>query len=550
VKRLLEAVLRLWECEPAWGWRKHLLFLLPAAVVCGAVAYVGAVRTHACGHDVFVFLDGAWRMWNGQRPHVDFYSVMGPLIYLVTAAGLALSGLKVEGIGYGLALFAAAAGTWGYRLAAARMRPVPAALTGVFLVLLAGAPAPLGTGPPSLSHAMVYNRFGYALLALVLLEVLEEPRLARRRARARWLGGLSAGVASVLLLFLKPSYFLVAVFMILAFAPLRPRGGRSWLGVAAGAGATLLAALACLRFDAGAFLADQWMAGAVRAGRLASPETLAIAWRSQGELVLMALVALMCTSWRAGAGRPGSLGEWKWVAAAAAVFAAGVLLMRTNAQDAGFPLSVVLVMLMAGSTGEAWAGYSPEQGEGVRMGRAACALGALLLLAANASLDAASLARAAYEKLRPPQGTASFLPAHLSGLWLYDLGDPAHPLAHTNGPRYVGHVNDGIRLLQARSAAGESVATLAQVNPFSFALLRRPAPGGATLLTYGFEFNELHKPDAARLFGGADIVMVPKRNLSLPEAHEAALRIYLPEIRKRFTLAAESADWWMYRRSQ
>jgi hypothetical protein len=550
VRRIPDAILRLWEWEPGQGFGKHLLFLLPAAVLCGAAAYVGAVRTHTCGHDIFVFLDGAWRVLSGQRPYADFYSPLGPLTYVVTAAGLALAGLNAEGIGYGAALFAAVTGTWGYRLALARMRPAPAALSGIFLVLLSCTPAPLGTGPSSLSHAMLYNRFGFALLALILVEVLGEPIRARGRTPVQWLGGLSTGVASVLLLFLKPSYFLVAVVLILAFAPTRRRGRRGWLGLAVGTSAALLAALAYIGFDVGAFLADQSIVAAVRAGRVVAPETLAVAWRSQGDLLLMLLIAFFCTSWRGGGVRLRFPAEWKWLAAAVAVFGAGVLLMRTNAQDGGFPLSVVLVMLMVGTMGEAGVSHPAEQGEGVRLGRAGCALGALLLLGANASLDAASLGWAVYEKIRPPQGTLAFLPAHLSGLLLYDLGGPTYPLAYTNGPRYVRVVNDGIRLLRAQSDRGESVATLAPVNPFSFGLLMPPSPGGATVLTYGSEFDEQHRPEARRLFGQADIVMVPKRNLSLPEAYEASLRIYLPEVQKMFTLAAESPDWWLYRRER
>jgi len=72
----LSIVLRGWEWEPAPGWKKHLLLIAPAAALLAAVVYVGAVRTHACGHDIMLFLDGAWRVLNGQRPHVGSYTPM------------------------------------------------------------------------------------------------------------------------------------------------------------------------------------------------------------------------------------------------------------------------------------------------------------------------------------------------------------------------------------------------------------------------------------------------------------------------------------------
>jgi len=76
LQRVASVILRGWEWEPAPGWRKHLLFAAPAAALLAAVVYVGAVRTHACGHDIMQFLDGAWRVLNGQRPHVGSYTPM------------------------------------------------------------------------------------------------------------------------------------------------------------------------------------------------------------------------------------------------------------------------------------------------------------------------------------------------------------------------------------------------------------------------------------------------------------------------------------------
>ena len=64
-----------------------------------------------------------------------------------------------------------------------------------------------------------------------------------------------------------------------------------------------------------------------------------MAYRSIDGLLLLLLVALLLT-------------RWKWLLAAVAVFGAGVLLMSTNAQGAGFPLSVVLCLLMADSVSQ------------------------------------------------------------------------------------------------------------------------------------------------------------------------------------------------------
>ena len=80
----------------------------------------------------------------------------------------------------------------------------------------------------------------------------------------------------------------------------------------------------------------------------------------------------------------------------------------------------------------------------------------------------------------------------------------------SNGPTYVTYVNDGVNLLNRASRMDETVFTLDVQNPFSYALLRRPAHGGSAALYFDHTFNDQHKPSAAWLFGSADIVMVPK----------------------------------------
>ena len=110
-------------------------------MICGAIAFTGAVPTRVYGHDIFTYLDNGWRVINGQRPHADYYSAFGPLLFLVNALGLTLSHDSVDGIGYGSAIYALAVGLWSAlgagRLAPApenRIQPVPHRYRGVSLL--------------------------------------------------------------------------------------------------------------------------------------------------------------------------------------------------------------------------------------------------------------------------------------------------------------------------------------------------------------------------------------------------------------------------------
>ena len=72
----------------------------PTAVAALLIVLLMAVLLAAPGHtvsakylnDLMVFLDGGHRVVSGQVPHRDFHSLLGPLVSLLPAAGLLLTG--------------------------------------------------------------------------------------------------------------------------------------------------------------------------------------------------------------------------------------------------------------------------------------------------------------------------------------------------------------------------------------------------------------------------------------------------------------------------
>ena len=172
--------------------------------MCGTAVFIGAVPTRVFGHDIFFLLDNGWRVINGQRPHIDYASPWGPVSFLIVGLGLTVSRYTADGIGYGNALFGLLIGLWSYRLGRDRLEPTPHILMSLYLVGLVLAPYPLGRLFIYSSHAMVYNRYGYALLGLVMLESFHTVE-GRRREKEEWIGGVSSGAAAALALFLKIS---------------------------------------------------------------------------------------------------------------------------------------------------------------------------------------------------------------------------------------------------------------------------------------------------------------------------------------------------------
>src|ERR1700681_4846280 len=72
--------------------------------LCLVRGYVGMWGSRIYTQDAFPILDGAWRVINGQRPHVDFYTGLGPMTYLMTAAGMVIAGGNAAGLAYGQAI--------------------------------------------------------------------------------------------------------------------------------------------------------------------------------------------------------------------------------------------------------------------------------------------------------------------------------------------------------------------------------------------------------------------------------------------------------------
>ena len=249
-ERLVARFVKLWS-YPFLDYRVVRVGLLVAlAALCLVRAYIGLSGIQVYSHDGVATLDGAWRVLNGQTPHADFYTPLGPGIYLWTAFGLLLSHGGPEGLGYSQAAAGFLLGLWMYWLGGRRLRHLPAILMCVTVVLLSLNPVSVGETPPYTS-CMPYNRYGYALVALLLVEAVAGVVAGVPRAgKADELrGGISTGVVVATLLFLKISYFVGAVFLIAALIPCRKQTRARWTGLFCGFGAVFLAFLAYLRFN-------------------------------------------------------------------------------------------------------------------------------------------------------------------------------------------------------------------------------------------------------------------------------------------------------------
>jgi len=152
-----------------------------------AVLLTPWVFTNALWQDLFVPLDAAWRLENGQWPHTDYYTPVGSLYAVLEWAGWRLAGGTVRALPFADLLVWAALAPAATLIALRRLPPVLALPAAVFIATLVIDPHDVDLGPQAITNLAGYNRWSQAALCIVALWALLPPRALHRR----W-GGVEA----------------------------------------------------------------------------------------------------------------------------------------------------------------------------------------------------------------------------------------------------------------------------------------------------------------------------------------------------------------------
>lgn len=181
-----------------------LVFFIAHVLVLNDHTYVNTMA-----HDVFLFIDGTYRVSQGSVPHIDFVTSLGALNfygpYWLERSNLMLALPRFVG---GLSILLM---LWAGYIGVTRLNLWLAYLLVAFVTILAAAPSNIGDPSVDISFAMFYNRLGYAFLVnLVLLMV---PPVSAGRGRI-WLEGALIGLALAALLHLKVTFFAAALGIV------------------------------------------------------------------------------------------------------------------------------------------------------------------------------------------------------------------------------------------------------------------------------------------------------------------------------------------------
>jgi len=518
---------------------RNLLLLITLLAICTAIFALGVPRLRAYGHDVFFCLDGAWRTVNGQRPVLDFFAVVGPAWYLLYAAALKLARNDARALCYGSTLVAVLMSAWSFLLLRRRMEPAPCFLACVSVVLLSVSPFALGKYPIITSFAMMYNRLGYGLVSLVLLECYL-PSSDQDSFGRQFGGGFSSGLACAAMTFVKISYGPVGLALIAVSLVLRPRERARWLGLIAGFAIFVLPMLAYLRFDVAALVREYRFLAPANRWRFSFPSALRSVWEGRFEFAPPILATLLVALFAApDARRRLTLG-----AACLLGAGGGTLLLITNAQASDLPPMAAVALLLVNEVTSA----GRRRGPGMHHPHPVVTLTLLGfgLLAAGIplSLDAAGLGYALADKSMPRQPGYRLSPPHLSALEFVEV-NPASTNCD-NGAKFVRYTEEGMDLVKAHSGAKESVTGLI-VNPFSYALLRPPSPGGSNAISSAV-VGEKSMPPFLSIVGDVDLIMIPTYPADEEYAMKLVLSTYHDTLEREYVVEAQSPHWTLLRK--
>jgi hypothetical protein len=503
-----------------------IVIIATTAALCIATWMRGCSPVLQYVGDYVVQLDGGWRVLQGQVPHRDFYSAPGPIYSWETALGMAISP-TVNCLAYShavllpLAVLVATVVTWR------RLPPFWSALFVLYMAVMIVAPNVWGTPWELPVHAITYNRWGYFLLSVLLMDLF----LAPGRSFTGWF----AGTTLVLLLLLKLNYFGIAVLSVVLAFWLGKRD-RKWL-LACGASALVALVAAGWALDGfGHFAADMRRMSGTQSliGRLEELHTDIRSNRYR-------LMACILFAWLAAPLVTHMVRPLKrfWY-----MVGVGLLITATNAEQIGMPMiGVAAILLLGGARGEA------------RRHVATAALG-LALVGTVLLPDALALGRSFASGAWPGRIETDSMrdmplgPERLvANKAAYEriLARPRDHWKPWRSDDYGQWANDGIELLRPHVRADSRVSTLDFANPFPFALGLPPPRGDALCWHLGRNFTaEVHLP-AERAFGDTTLLMVPTVPYT-PSEFALMRELFGDYLDAHFAEVARSPLWTLYGR--
>lgn len=518
-------------------------------------------------HDSFIFFDASYRILNGETPHIDFPTVLGAATLYLPAIGswladgyagsVELASVPVA-IMAGLAIAHSGVGRYPSGVTSALVLisflvAVPATVLGLpsgsSHTFIGGEPVVLSEG---LSHAMFYNRWGWALLIpmFAYLAPRTDAPAAPAKVAPPWLS--DALVMAVILAFLfytKITFFVVGGASAVLYAFLNPK---PWRTLAVGVGVSLLIVLA-VGFSLGIlgpYLQELWTVAQISGGK---SNTLLEIIRENLPLMLVAVLPL-------GALVLENKFTWR-----DAVIGGFMMLMSlwTIVQNAQLSEIITLSAVSAYGVARFWSSSNAKLGRYLVVSAFMISTLGIVFNRSIAVVDQAIASRR--EEVREPAPWAD-LPA-MRGIYIAErenafklLQDATNDIELLEAYHYVNRMGrkesmrqgeymvalmEGMQELEAVMRPGDSVATLDMANPFPFLMHARSPRGSYITLDADRTISERLHPDPEVLFADTDHVMIPRAAM-LQHTIQFVNEVYGDWLTENYEQREETIYWTRY----
>ncbi|MDQ7826686.1 MAG: hypothetical protein RDV48_28040 [Candidatus Eremiobacteraeota bacterium] len=511
-----------------------LIYCGIGALITFLLIRTGPVVIMRFGHDVPVYLDSAWRVLCGQIPHVDFQQVLGALFFLILAAGMKICGVSVWGIVCANILMFWLFSFWAWILAVKRLSAPLAFLFTLAVGLFITGTYHLGFDYTVTTYTTLYNRYGYAMLFIVILELFFPLRKEKKLHESA--GGFSTGFLLVCLWFIKINYFTAAsLFILLRILLAVP--SKDWVkGFMAGFFCAIVPMALYFRFSFSAVVHDYRIVSMVRGYEILMDSALFMEKIGPFAYVfiLLPFYMLLFSSFaftaRGGINSPVKL----FVIMGVSGFC-GILLNMTNYGIHDMPMLLVMAFL-------------PFEYFDLKVDRSKefkCYLLFPLLLICIFTVGSfygknlASIVFAGTNKARMRNSITKIKSETLNTLSV-DFADGSY------NREYPEKINEGLELLRKHIAEHDRIVSLDFENPFPVGLRLKSPKGFYGMCNFGVDFNNEHYIPPERAFSDTTLIMVPKPGC--PESTLPLLRIYGDYMEKHFDFVESTERWMLYRR--
>jgi hypothetical protein len=503
--------------------------------ICVALVWTGPVPLTVTPHDIMIPLDGGWRIRQGQIPHNDFYSPLGPLSSFLIAFAMLFTGPTAQAIVFANVIVAVLASLYGWLVARRRFGPAGALVFSTLVALTATAANPIGWDPELSDTAMLYNRHAFALLMTLFVAVLVEPAegvLPRYAAIEEILGG----VALAVVLYVKASFFAIGLLAFALRTVVVHFSTRFIVRAAAGFASVSVFVFVVLGVRPMAFVRDMRLASTVArdATRHLPGAVLAYVIAMPFELAMFAALAVTAAGLLRVRARPRKTERLTPAVAfgvtASFIVASDVILGASNTHATATLVVTPVVAFIA--LRMVTTGRPKRAGDLVLL---AFAVGLVL---PGGFAGAKSLTAAASAKRQ----------ARAGGEGYQTFGSPAFDDVYVSSDAlawadYPLAVQDGSAMLRRSLPPNARVVTLDFANPFNVGLRLSPPRGDALWWHLGKTFSYQDAPAAERVFAEADFVMLAKR------WEPYILPVYGEFLGGHFASVDRSAVWTLLRRS-